>query len=282
MTDVALRALDRADLAAVHALSQEAGWPHRVEDWRFALDVGSGVVAMRDDGSLVGSAMAWRFGPDVGTVGMIIVSRAMRSRGLGRRLLRHAVTAFGAGALELNATAAGLALYASEGFAETGRVVRQHQGLLQPVMPLRADDVELRPAAPDDPAILALDREAYGADRGRAFRRLPAETEARIAWRHGAPAGFALCRPFGRGHVVGPVVAPDDSLAAALASALLEQLAGRFVRMDLMDGEDALAGLVQASGLAPVEPVVTMRRGDRPEPEAGTVRTFALLNQAMG
>src|SRR6185295_14475497 len=39
------RKFARGDVAAAHRLSAEAGWPHRVEDWQFVQQLGSGHVA---------------------------------------------------------------------------------------------------------------------------------------------------------------------------------------------------------------------------------------------
>jgi hypothetical protein len=45
--NVHLRPMQPSDLEAAHALSAGLKWPHRLEDWRFALVYGAGVVATR-------------------------------------------------------------------------------------------------------------------------------------------------------------------------------------------------------------------------------------------
>ena len=92
--------------------------------------------------------------------------------------------------------------------------------------------------------------------------------------------GFSLSRPFGRGHVVGPIVAPDETAAIALLQPHLQEHAGRFLRVDTPD-DDAFAERLAAAGLARVDTVATMRRGDRPGQPA-SARIFGLINQALG
>ena len=65
---VRLRDMTSEDLAAAHALSRKAQWPHRLEDWEFMFRVGWGVVAERD-GGVIGTTLAWPYGDDAATLG---------------------------------------------------------------------------------------------------------------------------------------------------------------------------------------------------------------------
>src|SRR5207245_3487382 len=84
---VILRPLGAADLPAAHALSEAVRWPHRLVDWEFALDLGEGLAAERDD-ELVGTALAWRWGPRHATLGLVIVAPRCQGRRIGQRLMR--------------------------------------------------------------------------------------------------------------------------------------------------------------------------------------------------
>ncbi|MGL4960095.1 MAG: GNAT family N-acetyltransferase [Inquilinus sp.] len=274
-----LRPMTEQDLPALHALTVEAGWAHRPEDWRFVYEVGDGVVACDGAGRVIGSALWWPFGPDFGTVGMIIVSPRLQAKGTGRRLMQWLFDQAGDRVLQLNATPAGLRLYRSEGFREIGRI-HQHQGPVQPV-PAVAAAGRVRPiSAGDWLRIRELDREAYGADRSAALDGLAARSVGAGYEVNGELLGVSLCRPFGRGHVVGPIVAPDEAAAIALLQPHLEEHAGRFLRVDTPD-DGAFADRLAAAGLARVDTVATMRRGDRPAP-AVSARIFGLINQALG
>jgi len=274
-----LRPMTEQDLPALHALTVEAGWAHRPEDWRFVYEVGHGVVACDGAGRVIGSALWWPFGPDFGTVGMIIVSPRLQAKGTGRRLMQWLFDRAGDRVLQLNATPAGLRLYRSEGFREIGRI-HQHQGPVQS-LPAVAAPGRVRPiAAGDWPRIRELDREAYGADRSAALDGLAARSVGAGYEVNEELLGFSLCRPFGRGHVVGPILAPDEAAAIALLQPHLEEHAGRFLRVDTPD-DGAFADRLTAAGLARVDTVATMRRGDRPAAPA-SARIFGLINQALG
>ena len=61
-TTTALTAFTPAHLPQALRLSQQAGWPHRAEDWALTLSVSQGVVAL-DEGRVVGTALCSPFGP---------------------------------------------------------------------------------------------------------------------------------------------------------------------------------------------------------------------------
>lgn len=275
-----LRPMTQDDLAAAHLLSRECQWPHRLDDWQFTLALGQGVVAERG-GTLVGTAMWWPYGDKAASLGMVIVSQSCRGGGIGRRLM-DAVIARNAGrTLLLNGTAAGLPLYHSLGFQKIGEV-RQHQGAAfsVPVASLQAGE-RIRPLTrSDEAAVVALDTEATGLPRAPLIAALLDVAEGVVLDRDGQAAGFALYRRFGRGHVVGPVVAPDIDGAKALISHWAGSNAGMFLRVDV-PGHETLSAWLDDLGLLGVAPVTTMALG--PVPPRGTrARSFAIVSQALG
>jgi ribosomal protein S18 acetylase RimI-like enzyme len=279
-TDAArtIRPMTEADIAASHGLSVEVRWPHRAEDWRLMLEIGHGLVVGDADGRITACAMWWPFGDGLATIGMVIVSPRLQGQGTGRRLMRELFSAAGPRTIRLTATAAGRRLYESEGFRVTGSNT-QYQGIADAAAAV--DDPRVRPAAEADwPAIAALDREASGGDRGRMLDALREAGRTVVLEEDGRIAGYAVCRPFGRGHIVGPVVAPDADSAVALASPHVRAQAGTFLRLDTPEGDGPLVAFAQSCGLANVDLSVTMTRGE--QPATGPARIFALANQALG
>lgn len=277
-----LRRLRACDLAQAQALSAAAGWPHRIEDWAFAHRIGMGYGAFAGQRRLVGTALWWPFGAAHGAVGMVIVARVAQGRGIGRRLMQAVLGEAGPRALVLNATGEGRRLYERLGFRPAG-TVRQVQGTVRPANhPVPPAPGPIRPAVrPDLPAILALDRAATGMDRGAALRAVLDTGSGIVLERAGAMAGFAFYRRFGRGHVIGPVVASGDGAAAALAAHWLAHGAGQFVRIDVPAGGRALMATLARHGLEAVDAVTTMWRGAI----AGAsrdARVYGLINQALG
>lgn len=279
-TDIRLRQMSKDDLPAALRLSQEAQWPHRLEDWHFVLRLGSGIVAERD-GAVVGTAMCWPFGADVATLGMVIVSDAHRGAGIGRRLMEASMVEAGERSLMLVSTAAGKPLYEKLGFRAIGEV-RQHNGAHFTVAAAPVGSGErLRAAtAADLPMLADLDQRATGLSRHHVMAALGAVADIVVLERAAKAIGFACCRPFGRGHVIGPVVAPDAASAKALTAHWLAVQVGRFVRIDVRD-ESGLSPWLDSVGLAGGAPATAMVRGMAPQPQ-GPARSFALVNQALG
>jgi len=278
--DLQLREMTSEDLVAAHALSREAQWPHRLEDWDFMLRVGQGVVAERG-GAVVGTAMGWTYGADAATVGMVIVSPECRGGGVGRKLMNAIIERLGDRTILLNATDVGLPLYKSLGFKAVGGV-HQHQGAAfsVPIIALRAHE-RVRPMGAGAAAVIAeLDRKASGLERGVLFAELLKTAQGVVLDRDGEATGFALFRRFGRGYAIGPVVAPDGHGAKVLISHWLGSNAGMFTRLDLPYDSGLSSWLVDL-GVAGVGRVTTMARGELPARE-DTAATFAIVSQGLG
>jgi len=279
-TKVAVRRMTSQDLVAAHALSSEQKWPHRVEDWEMMLGLGFGYVVERD-GEVIGTAMAWRFGADAATIGMVIVSPEAQNRGLGRQLMDSLLTDLGDRTVLLSATDAGLPLYRALGFEEAGLVL-QHQGAAfsVPIAKLIPNE-RVRPLGVKDmPKLRTLARRATGMDRDALLDALVAGAQGVVLTRSNKPVGFSLFRRFGRGYVVGPTVAPDIGGAKALISHWLGSNNGKFCRLDVPE-ESGLSDWLEALGLPRVDQVVRMVRGTPPlvDPSA---TVFSLSTQALG
>lgn len=290
---VHLRAMTTADLPAAQALSAELHWPHRLADWEQAFRHAQGTVA-EQDGRLVGTALRWRWGARHATLGLVIVSPALQGLGTGRRLMSALLDGLEGCTVLLHATTQGRPLYEKLGFVRTGEL-RQHQGVALPA-PLMAlpPGWRLRPAGQNDLAAMqALDAAARGMPRQDLVADLLAQAEAAVVLDHGGQAcGFGLLRRFGRGHAIGPVVAPDAEGARALIAHLSGLNAGRFTRIDIdpaVAPDSGLPDWLQGLGLLPVDAPTTMVRapapGAAPAPvlqATGGARLFAIVTQAMG
>jgi predicted N-acetyltransferase YhbS len=278
---IALRTMTAADLPAAHALTEEVRWPHRLPDWEQAFRHGEGVVAERD-GRVVGSALRWRWGPRHATVGLIVVAPSCQGRRIGHRLMTQLLDGLDGCSVLLHATPDGRGLYERMGFVRIGEV-RQHQGIAQPTPPIGLDaGWRLRPATESDlPVLQALDAGARGMPRHALVDELFRAADATVVLdRDGSARGFAMLRRFGRGHVIGPVAAPDEAGAKALIAHLSGLNAGRFTRIDI-DFDSGLAEWLESLGLLRVDAPTTMLRGAPLAPE-GDARLYAIVTQALG
>lgn len=267
-------------LEGAHLLSSQARWPHRREDWQMLLHLSEGRVLV-DVGRVLATIFLTPFGEDVATINMVIVSESLRGRGIGKALMHEALTLAGNRECRLVATSDGLPLYRKLGFVETGEIL-QHQGPLA-IVPPRPDGVDWADFA-DREQIVALDRQALDADRHRLIDRLMTDGRLAVIRQNGAVVGYAAIRDFGRGRVVGPVVAPSQAEAIALLSFLFSTCnVGDFLRVDT-DSNSGIADWLIAHGLVHVGGGIAMIRPGKTLPRSinHPVSRFALASQALG
>jgi len=279
---IALRAMTPDDLAAAHALTDELRWPHRLADWAQALRHGEGLVAERD-GQVIGTGLRWRWDERHATVGLIVVAPACQGRRVGHRLMSALLDGLEHSTVLLHATADGRGLYERLGFTRIGEV-RQHQGTAQPTPPIALQEGwRLRPATESDlPRLHTLDAGARGMARETLIDELFGEAGATVMLDHdGTACGFGMLRRFGRGHAIGPVVAPDAAGAQAVIAHLSGLNAGRFTRIDI-DFDSGLAEWLETLGLLRVDAPTTMVRGAPLAAGDDGPRLYAIVTQAFG
>jgi hypothetical protein len=166
--------------------------------------------------------------------------------------------------LALNATHAAYPMYVSLGFTIEGIVCQRQGEVARTMPPLPALDGELSELPSDRLAeIAALDRRAFGSDRAQVLALLAEDASIAILSRGGEIVGYSMCREFGRGHVIGPMVAKNDHDAIQLTALHLKKLAGRFIRVDTREREGVFADFLEQAGLGSGETVTTMSKGRR-------------------
>jgi GNAT superfamily N-acetyltransferase len=269
------------DIDGALALSQEVSWPHRRDDWSLSQTLGQGIIA-EENGRIIGTAMWWPYGDAFATCGGIIVSPAMQGRGLGRALMTRLLEATGERAVLLSSTEAGRRLYQSFGFEDIG-TAHQHQAQLPAaarIAPTESDKAVRTARAEDLPAMIEIDRHAFGADRTRLIEEFNRIGTAAVIDRGGIIQGFAMCRPFGRGYAVGPIIARTAYDAQLLIRYFINEKAGEFLRVDVT-GDAGLGDWLTEQGLPDMGTEILMIRGDRP-PVSGQERVFGLASRSFG
>jgi GNAT superfamily N-acetyltransferase len=276
--DVVLLPFAKAHLEGALKLSREMSWPYRIEDWDVALQLGHGFV-LQHAGVVIGTAAWWPYGETHASAGMIIVAKGAQGRGHGARLMDALLASARPRTVMLNSTAEGIMLYRRRGFVPIG-VIHQHQGIPWECHEAPRSGVVKPMAASDFEAIARLDREASGLERRRMLDRLLQSADGDVLQRDGTARGYAISRLFGRGHVIGPVVAESPADARALIEAALARLGRVFVRIDT-SATSQLGDWLEGIGLQRVSDATTMILGTQAR-AIGPARTFALANQSFG
>lgn len=275
---ISLNAFRPEHLEGAIRLSRQANWPHRLDDWQLALDLSTGFVAVDANATTVlGTVLMTPYKRDAATINMVIVDEAARGRGLGRQLMAAAIALAGSRALRLIATDEGLPLYQKLGFCRTGTIV-QHQGqVLRVAPPATVRPAELR----DISEIIELDTSAFGADRENLLRALAKTGSLAVLGDGQEISGFAVLRCFGRGEVIGPVVAANADDAKALLAHFMATREGRFVRVDTAEAPPLGAWLTD-KGLVAVDEGIAMQRPIVARSTRPPLTSFALASQAFG
>lgn len=290
MTQTYTRAVTFNDIPQLVGLTQALNWPHRAEDWSQML-ASSEAWCLQQGSRLVGSGLCFPQG-DWATIGLLIVSASQQGQGWGRHLMQTLMAASGGRHLLLTATTAGAPLYRRLGF-KTHTIVCQHQGVLSAApdevsvlvenhegtsrQDTTINDVEER----DTQAVLSLLNQASGLDRSRLWPSLWAQRDAAVKLEHnGNLKGFALRRRFGRGQLIGPVVAENTTQARQLIAALLVGQEGLLIRIDTPELM-GLGPILTQWGLVQVDRVEQMVHGAAPC-VMGSTQQYAMVSQAQG
>lgn len=254
--------LDERHLPGCLRLSQSANWNQNEADWRLMLGFGRGWGITLDDGTLAASTLALPYGARFAWVSMVLVLPEHRRKGYATRLLRVALADLaGQGRTPiLDATPAGRAVYVQEGFRDTWGFKRF---ALKAAAGAFGDDARVRPiVASDWTQILRLDLRAFGASREVLLRNLAARLPlaALVVEQDGSVQGFALGRDGREANQIGPLVAPDESIAVMLFAAAASRLAAP-TYIDIADHATALQSAAQALGFAVQRPFTRMVHG---------------------
>jgi len=279
--DASAQSLDRAQRRLLHELTVSVLWPHRPHDLDLFLSLGQGYLAADEIGRPVGSAMYFPVGEDFAMLGMMVTVPRLQARGAGKWLLQRVMGDCAGRDLRLSATRSGYHLYAAAGFLPVG-IIRQHQGIAKPVAPFDAPGIAVRELRPEDhDALRELDAIAYGARRSQVLDALLTLSTGMVALRDGAVCGFALQRNFGKGVVIGPVVANGDDMAKALIAPLIGGNAGGFTRLDTPVESPDLLEFLTDSGMVAFDTVTEMRFGPHRRATEGAV-TYGLASHSLG
>jgi len=266
----------------LHELTVSVFWPHRADDLDLFLSLGQGYLALDEIGRPLGSAMYFDMGGDFAMFGMMVTTPRLQALGAGQRLLRRIMRDCEGRDLRLSATRSGYRLYEMAGFTPV-TTIWQQQGVVRSFhLPESLPGLVLREIEADDLApIKALDAHAYGADRDRILNSLVQVSSGLVVERAGEVLGYALMRKFGKGVVIGPVVAEDDAMAMQLVAPLIQRCEGIFTRLDTPQQSEYFKAFLAAAGMGVHDTVTEMRIGPSRRSETGAL-TYGLASHSLG
>lgn len=281
--EIELRLLEMRDLAGAMRLKELARWNQMESDWRRLLRLEPrGCFCASLDGRLVGTTTTTTYGDELAWIGMVLVDPGWRRRGVATRLMRTALDYLKerVAAVKLDATPEGQPVYERFGF-RVESLVERWMGTAR-VFDARAATCEtFEPSMRGE--LLALDREAFGADRSKLIESLLADACVApvVASTGGRLTGYALARRGSDAAYVGPLVAFDAKQAATLLDGLLGQLAGQQIYVDLNTNFARGAEVLAARGFVKQRDLVRMAYGAQ-SGAASSATVFAIAGPELG
>jgi len=262
--------MTRGDLPFAFGLSGQAGWNQTRDDWLRLLNYQTdGCFVAEWIGNPAGTVTTTCYGYDLAWIGMLLVEPALRGKGIGKALLLAALDSLqrrGVRCIKLDATPQGRPLYERLGFRPEWTFQRWETSgrVLPEVLPpfrtrrRRVEEIERE-------AVAALDYEAFGADRWVLLRRIEDDISRGLVNEspRGRINGFGYKRKGARAVYLGPVIAENQSAAAALLKSLLHPLASRRVFWDVPDHQTGTVELARKLGFQPQRPLLRMWLGAR-------------------
>ncbi|MCC3305228.1 GNAT family N-acetyltransferase [Sneathiella sp. HT1-7] len=243
------------DMAAVLALSEEAGWTQVSDDWALMMTTGSCVGFRDKTGVPIASGVALPMDDKIGWVSMILVTKDWQRKGLATKLVENCCNWLEEQGITplLDATPDGRAVYSKMGFSDQLGITRWRCEAITAVK--EEEDCQAR--ADDLIWISDYDAEVFGACRpsivGNLMMRGPAFVDKN-------QNGILLGRE-GRGVTqIGPISAENGTIAANLLDAALSSLSGT-VTIDAFDAQLEFASHLAARGFKAQRGFTRMTRG---------------------
>ena len=227
-------------------------WNQTEKDWEFLiLEDGNICLAAEINGRLVATATAINYDNLVAWIGMVLVNKQQRGKGISKLLLnalfdnlKHCKS------IKLDATPAGQPVYKKLGFADEYTISRMVNSAVK-VDPKRESRlIPQKIKESDITEIIDFDRRVFGADRSGLLRFLINENRNR-SWflkENNKITGFVLGRMGNRFYQIGPLSALNTEVAEALILAVIKGLNEVPVVIDVPDDKKELITWLNSIG----------------------------------
>ncbi|WP_162416976.1 GNAT family N-acetyltransferase [Cyclobacterium roseum] len=226
--EIYIRQMMPEDLDRALALKNTEGWNQTREDWQFFLRQQPSLclVAVAED-KPVGTVTAVTYQSRLAWIGMMLVDRKYRRKGISKMLMREILHRLeGFSTIKLDATPEGRFVYQQLGFKKEYSLWR----FVRKANPSRQEpdrDEGISPVSMENlPGLEKLDTMVFGAGRDNVLRYLLAAFPAGafMLEERGEIKGFLFSRKGSNFTQLGPLVAKDESVACRLINQALAHL----------------------------------------------------------
>src|SRR5262245_3078544 len=252
MNDLSIRPMRPQEIAIAIDWAAAEGWnPGLADAACFAIPDRDGFLIGELAGAPGATVSCVNYDADFAFLGFYIVRQDLRGRGYGLRLWHAAMAHAGARLVGLDSVVAQQQNYRKSGFQLAYANVRYGGILAAPSRPaanlVPLSEIPLATLAADDATVFPASRPSFL----HAWISAPAHV-GRALLRDGQLAAWGVIRPCRNGRKVGPLIADDRAGAASVLAALLADVGGGEVFLDVPSINQAAVALAEDFGLAPV------------------------------
>ena len=266
-----LRTMTRADVPAGMKLTESAGWNQTTADWeRFLNASPQGCFVAESESHVCGTVTTMIYEGRFAWIGMVLVAPEFRGQGMGTQLLNRAIKyleAVGVPTIKLDATPAGKSLYKKLGFV-TEYEIERWALKSHPPKPESSSSLPIGGTGRQNEvvkldAIIRMDRDAFGADRGALLRwlHLDAPQFTGALSQEGSLAGYTLGRHGLRADHLGPWMARNEAVAHHLLAGFLRHSSRELIFVDYLKSSPFASRLLKSAGFQFSRPLTRMVRG---------------------
>ena len=275
-----IRDMKLSDMDSLMKLKDAEGWNQLEKDWALLINYPESVnlVAVLDN-RIVGTVTAINYANTVAWIGMMLVDREYRGRGISKLLLLDAIDKLKkCKSIKLDATPAGRPIYLKLGFIDEYTLYRMTNPSVSKIS-LRDNSVETEKMRPGDiPKVAAFDKWVFGADRTELITLLY-ESCPELAWlikENNRVAGFCLGRRGQNFTQIGPVYASSTKGVEALIRSAINQIIGQAVVVDIPAERSETKRWLEACGFISQRPFERMYLTSNPHP--GNIESQYLIS----
>ena len=266
-----IKELTVGDIPQCIELSEAERWNQTSEDWEFLIENTENVcLAAEIDGKIIGTATGINYENRVAWIGMVLVNRDFRGRGVSKLLLNNLLEKLKyCHSVKLDATPAGQPVYQKLRFIEEYTIQRMTNPSLNTANLSFGEVNEFEPIHSGNISeIIEYDEQIFGANRAQLMRFLVENNPGNswVLFNGGQIEGFVLGRLGTRFYQVGPVHALDLKSSKTLIAKALELSNEKPVVVDVLNDKQELIEWLISIGFTTQRSFVRMYQNRNPFP----------------
>jgi predicted GNAT family N-acyltransferase len=247
-----IRPLIANDLNQAISLSDSEGWNQTEKDWKLLLENPDNICIVAEyNDKVIGTATALNHSNKIAWIGMVLVDKSFRGRGVGKMLLTNIIGALkNVDSIKLDATPAGLPLYQKLGFVNEYKIYRMTNPSLQSFRKQAFNYEPVQIDLKNFPDVLKLDERIFGTTRTYLLQTLLRNYpgKAYLIKRNNKLDGYMFGREGVRFNYIGPVFAFSQDSARILILKALESLSNQPVALDVLEDKEELSKWLETLG----------------------------------